>query len=79
MIREYRARGIFEVVSIGADKAFDAIESELKDEPYKVTLTPCDANRHVEFVERMIRFVKERIHTVRVAMPYKTIPKRMTI
>ena len=79
MLRKYRARGIFDVVSIGADKAFDAIESKLKDEPYNVTLTPCDTNCHVEFVERMIRFVKERIRTVRVAMPYKTIPKRMTI
>ena len=27
----------------------------------------------------MIRFVKERIRVVRVAMPYKTIPKRFTI
>ena len=57
MIREYRARGVFEVVSIGSDKAIDAIKSELKDEPYKVTLSPCDANRHVEFVERMKHFV----------------------
>ena len=79
MLREYRARGIFDVVSIGADKAFDAIEAELKNEPYNVTLTTCVADRHVEFVERMIRFVKERIRTVRVTMPYKTIPKRMTI
>ena len=47
MICEYRARGIFEVVSIGADKAFDDIESELKDEPYKVTLTPCLSLIHI--------------------------------
>ena len=79
MIREYRARGVFDVVSIGADKAFDAVEYEIKDEPYNVTLTTCDADRHVEFVERMIRFMKERIRTVRIAIPYKTIPKRMTI
>ena len=39
MIREYQSRGIFDVVSIGADKAFDAIDSEIKDEPYNVTLT----------------------------------------
>ena len=79
MIREYCSQGIFDVISIGAEKAFDAIESEIKDEPYNVTLTTCDTNRHVEYVERMIRFVKERIHTVRVAMPYKTILKCMTI
>ena len=33
----------------------------------------------MEYVERMIRFVKEQICAVRVTMPYKTIPKRMTI
>ena len=27
----------------------------------------------------MIRFVKERIRTVRLDMPYKTVPKRFTI
>ena len=74
MIREYCSQGIFDVVSIGVDKAFDAIESEIKDEPYNVTLTTCDADRHVEYVERMIRFVKERIRIVRVTMPYKSSP-----
>ena len=59
MIREYCFRGIFDVVSISADKAFDAIESEIKDAPYNVTLTTCDANCHVEYVEKMIRFVKK--------------------
>ena len=78
MVRKYCSQGIFDVVSIGADEAFDAIESEVKDEPYNITLTTYDANRHVEYVERMIRFVKEQIQTVRVAMPYKTIPKGMT-
>ena len=33
MIREYCSQGIFDVISIGADKAFNAIESEIKDEP----------------------------------------------
>ena len=62
MIREYRARGMFEVVSIGANNAFVAIKSELKDEPYNVTLTPCDVNRHVEFLERMISFVHSQTY-----------------
>ena len=79
IIYEYQVRGIFDVVSIGATKAFDLIESELKDEPYNVTLTTCDADCHVECVERIIQFVKERIKTVRIAMSYKTIPKRLTI
>ena len=59
MIRKYRARGVFDVVSIGADKALDTVESEIKDKPYNVTLTTCDADRHVEFVKRIIRFVKK--------------------
>ena len=79
MIREYRSRSVFNVVTIGADKAFDAVKSELEDAPYNVSLTTCDADRHVEVVERMIRFVKERIRTVCLAMPYKSIPKRFTI
>ena len=79
MIRDYRSRGISDVVSIGPDKAFDAIESEIKNEPYDVTLTTCDADRHVEYIERMISFVKEQIRTMRVVMPYKIIPKCMTI
>ena len=65
----YRARGVFEVVSIGADKAFIAVESTIKDEPYNITLTTCDADRHVEVAERKICSVKERIRTVRLAMP----------
>ena len=44
MIKVYRARGVFEVVSIGANKAFDAVEAEMKDEPYNVSLTMCDAD-----------------------------------
>ena len=79
MIRKYCSQGVFDVISIGADKTFDAIESEIKDESYNETLTTCDADHHVEYGERMIIFVKERIRTVRIAMTYKTIPKRMTI
>ena len=79
MIREYRSRSVFNVVTIGADKAFDAVKSELEDAPYNVSLTTCDADRHVEVVERTIRFVKERIRTVLLGMPYKSIPKRFTI
>ena len=74
-----RARGVFKVITISADGAFDPIKSELKDEPYNVKLSTCDADCHVEFVERMIKFVKERIRVVQVAMPYKTIPKRLMI
>ena len=77
MIHKYRAQGIFDVISIGAHKACGPIESKLKDEPYNVKFTTCDADWHVKFVERMTQFVKERIQAVQVVMPYKTIPKRL--
>jgi hypothetical protein len=35
-----------------ADGAFESIKNELQAEPYKITLTTCDADRHVETVER---------------------------
>ena len=70
---------VFNVVSIGAEKAFDPIKAKLEDEMYKVKLTTCDANRHIEIIERIIRFMTERIQVVRFTMPYKTISKRLTI
>jgi hypothetical protein len=79
MMKTYRSRNIFRVVTIEADGAFDSIRHELQDEPYQVALSICDADRHVEIVERQIRFLKERIRAVRLMMPYKKLPKRFTI
>ena len=79
MIQSYGSRGIFTVVSIEADGAFKSIKHELQGKPYNITLSTCDADRHVETVERQIRFLKERIRAVRMMMPYKRIPKRFTI
>ena len=62
-----------------SDKDFDAVKSELANEPYNVILTTCDADRHVEVIERMIRFVKERVRAVRLDMPFRKIPKRLVI
>ena len=76
MICEYRARGVFNVTNIGIDKAFESIKSELEYKPYMVILTTCNVDCHVEVIERMIIFVKERICVVRLAMLSKTIPKR---
>ena len=61
--------------TIGADKAFDVIKSELEDGMYKVILPTCDTDRHVEVIERMTTFVKERLGLVRLHIPYKRIPK----
>jgi hypothetical protein len=79
IMQAYRSKGIFTVVTIEADGAFDCIKHDLQDKPYQVVLTTCDADRHVETVERQIRFLKERIRAVRLMMPYKKIPKRFTI
>ena len=74
MIREYRAKRVFNVISINADKAIDLIKSKLEDKLCRIALTTCDANQQLDVVERMIRFVKERIQVVRLAMLYTTMP-----
>jgi hypothetical protein len=79
MIQAYRCKGIFSVVTMEADGAFDCVKHDLQDKPYQISLTTCDADRHVETVERQIRFLKERIRADRMMMPYKKIPKRFTI
>jgi hypothetical protein len=79
MIQSYKGRGVFTVVSIEADGAFQSIKHELQGAPYNITLTTCDADRNVETVERQIRFLEERIRAVRLMMPYKKIPNRFTI
>jgi hypothetical protein len=79
MMQTYKSRSVFTVVTIEADGAFESIKHELQDDPYNVTLSTCDADRHVETVERQIRFLKERIRAVRMMMPYSKLPKRFTI
>jgi hypothetical protein len=79
MMKTYRCRNIFKVVSIEADRAFESIRHVLQDEPYQIALTICDADRHAEKGERQIRFLKERIRSVRLMMPYEKIPKQFTI
>ena len=66
---------MFQVATIGADKAFDCIKSELQDGPYQVSLTTCDSNRHVEVIERMIRFLKEQVRVIHLQRPYKKVPR----
>jgi hypothetical protein len=79
MMKKYRSRNVFKVITIEADGAFDSIRHELQAEPYHVALSICDADRHVPTVERQIRFLKERIRAVHLMMPYKKLPKRFTI
>ena len=61
IIREYRVREIFCVITIGADKASECIKSELEDKPYLVILTIIfDADRHVEVIQKLIRFLLKK-------------------
>jgi hypothetical protein len=76
MLRIYQSRHPLRVLTIEADGAFEAIRQELQDQQYQVALSTGDADRHMETIERQIRFVKERIRSVRMMLPYKKLPKR---
>jgi hypothetical protein len=54
MLRVYQSRHPLRVLTIEAESAFEAICQELQDEPYQVALSTCDADRHVETIERQI-------------------------
>jgi hypothetical protein len=64
MVQSYKSKGVFDVVTIEADGAFESIKHVLQDKPYQIMLSTCDADRHFETVERQIRFLKERIRAV---------------
>ena len=55
---DYQLRG-FKVKMIYANRAFESCRTELSEQG--IHLVYCDTNAHVHFVERGIRFVKERI------------------
>ena len=67
----------FKVKMIYADQAFESCETELSEQD--IHLVCCDTNAHVQFVERGIRFVKEKIRCIRSMLPSKTqrIPSRL--
>ena len=62
---------------IYADRAFESCKSELSEQG--ITLLCCDTNSHVPFINRGIRFVKERVRCVRSMLPkeIKRIPTRL--
>ena len=67
----------FVVKTIYADRAFEACKEVLNEQG--ITLLCCDTNSHVPFIERTIRFVKERVRCVRSMLPrrIKRIPTRL--
>jgi hypothetical protein len=70
----YKLRG-FKITTMYADRAFEHCKEELA--LLGIDLICCDANAHVHFIERCIRFIKERIRGVRSMLPFNKIPKRL--
>ena len=64
----------FVVKTIYADQAFESFKTALSEQG--ITLLCCDTNLHVPFIERAIRFLKERVRCVRSMLPkeIKRIP-----
>ena len=67
----------FVVKVIYADQAFESCKTELSEQG--ITLYCCDTNSHVPFIERAIRFVKERVRCVRSMLrkKIKRIPAQL--
>lgn len=76
MIAVYTRRG-FRVKTIQADGNFECIKAKLEEEPNNIKVTICDADKHVQFMERQIRVIKERIRAVKAGLPYTKYPRRL--
>ena len=74
---DYKARG-FKIVTASGDNAFDPIKEWMKKE-LKIVLTTCDSDSHVPRAENTIKFVKEQVRCVQSEMPFKKLPRRLTI
>jgi hypothetical protein len=81
MVSQYQLRG-FKVTHIMGDNAFDCCRSTLEADPFNIKLTTCDKDGLVQFIERTIRFVKDRVRGLRAMMrtlKYKQLPRRFLI
>ena len=74
--QQYRLCG-FQVVSAHGDNEFAPLKEQLLEEG--IILETCDTDAHVPTIERTNRFLKERIRCIRSQMPFKCIPKQLTI
>jgi hypothetical protein len=70
----YKLRG-FKITTVYADRAFEHCLDALA--MLGIKLICCDKNAHVHFIERCIRFTKERVRGVRSMLPFKRVPKRL--
>ena len=59
----------FKIKMMYTDRSFESCWTDLSEQG--ITLYCCDTKSHVPFIERGIRFVKERIRCVRSMLPKK--------
>ena len=77
IVLDYEARG-FKVISMFGDGAFKPIVNWAQTELH-VDLVTCAADSHVPRAENTIRFVKERVRSVKSETPFNRYPKRFPI
>ena len=74
----YRARG-FKVIAIAADGAFEPMKQNDDSVDLKVDLNICAENEHEPYSERFNQIMKERRRMCFSTLPFRTIPRRMTV
>ena len=74
----YHKRGL-RVTTMIADNQFDCLEGTLAALTPPVSYLPLSKGEHEKFVERNIRFIKERCRCAYAEIPYNHIPRRMTM
>jgi hypothetical protein len=74
----YMLRG-FHIVEIAGDGEFVWIADQVASLPTNPTLDLAAANEHVSLIERNIRFLKEKVRSLRHSLPFERIPALMLI
>ncbi len=78
-IQDYYIRSGFQVKTLNADGEFAPLQEKIQALPGGPKVNITSANEHVPEIERKIRTVKERVRAVRHGLPYKNVPKMLTI
>ena len=74
----YMLRGLH-IVEIAGDGEFVWIADQVASLPANPTLDLAAANEHVGLIERNIRFLKEKVRSLRHSLPFEWIPALMLI
>ena len=74
----YLHRG-FRIVYVGGDGEFAAVRSLIESLPGGPRVNLTSRNEHVPEIERRIRVVKERCRATRHGLPFRSLPKLLTI